>query len=123
VDPRRVIVGHCDTVPDTGYHLELAAAGCFVEIDTIGTGTEHDLRRGVEYTLNLVAAGYEERVLLSHDIFLRSHMTADGGCGYAFLITDFLPRLREAGLSEQQLRLFTVDNPRAALTGERVAAP
>ncbi len=122
VDPRRVIMGHCDTVPDMGYHVELAAAGCYVEIDTIGTGTEYDLRREVDYILNLIEQGHERQILLSHDIFLRSHMTADGGCGYAYLITDFLPRLRAAGIGDELIELFTVENPRAALTGERVEA-
>ncbi|HEU4973851.1 MAG TPA: hypothetical protein VFT50_02085 [Baekduia sp.] len=119
VDPRRVVVGHCDTVPDPAYHLELAEAGCFVEFDTVGTGTEHDLRDIERYVLALRAAGRLDQVLLSHDVFLRSHLHAHGGCGYAFLLEEFLPRLRAAGLGEDELTLLLVDNPRAALTGQR----
>lgn len=121
MDPRRVVMGHCDTVPDSGYHLELAEAGCFVEFDTVGTGTEHDLRRIVEYVENMLEAGFEEQILLSHDIFLRSHFRADGGCGYGYLLSEFLPRLEAAGVDRRVLELLTVENPRAALTGERCA--
>ena len=35
VDPRRVIIGHCDMVPIPEYHLELARRGAYVEFDTI----------------------------------------------------------------------------------------
>lgn len=119
VDPRRVIVGHCDTVPDPEYHLELARAGCFVELDTVGTGTEHDLRAIERFVLALRAAGRLDQVLLSHDIFLRSHLRAHGGCGYAFLLETFVPRLHAAGLSDDEMSRILVDNPRAALTGER----
>jgi predicted metal-dependent phosphotriesterase family hydrolase len=119
VDAGRVIVGHCDTVPDPEYHLELAGAGCYVEFDTVGTGSEFDLRRIEQYVLALRSAGRLEQVLLSHDIFLRGHLRAHGGCGYAFLLEEFAPRLQRAGLTEDELRLVLVDNPRAALTGLR----
>ncbi len=117
VDPGRVIVGHADTVPMPDYHLELARRGCYVQFDSIGTGTAYDLDRAVDYVLNLVRAGFEDRILLSHDVFLRGHMRADGGCGYGYLFTSFLPRLIEAGLDEEQVRAFVTANPRRALTG------
>jgi phosphotriesterase-related protein len=118
VDPRRVIVGHCDTVPSPEYHLELAATGCWVEFDSIGTGTRYDEQRSVEYVLGLARAGHAGRLLLSHDVFLRGHPRSDGGCGYGYLLTDFLPRLVNAGLDEAEVRRFVTDNPRRALSGE-----
>lgn len=117
VDPRRVIIGHADTVPSPEYHLELARAGCYVSFDSIGTGTGYDLRRAVDYVLALVRAGHGGQVLLSHDVFLRGHLLADGGCGYAFLLTGFLPLLAEAGMDPAEVRELVTVNPRAALTG------
>jgi len=35
-----------------------------------------------------------------------------------YVLTGFVPRLRQAGLSDEQIQTLTVDNPRAALTGE-----
>src|SRR5215469_1257160 len=117
VDPRRVIVGHADTVPIPGYHLSLARLGCYVSFDSIGTGTSYDLNRAVDYVVALVRAGFSSQVLLSHDVFLRGHLRADGGPGYGYLLTDFLPLLVEAGLDAEQAWTFVTTNPQHALTG------
>lgn len=119
VDPRRVIVGHTDSVPDPGYHLALVKQGCYVCFDSIGTGSPYDTRRAADYVLELVRAGFGAQILLSQDVCLRDHLHACGGCGYAYLLTDFLPRLTAAGLDPEQVRGFVTDNPRAALTGVR----
>ena len=118
VDPRRVIIGHADTVPLPEYHLALARQGCYVSFDSIGTGTPYDLGRVADYVLALVRAGLGARVLLSHDIFLRGQLRADGGCGYGYLLTDFLPLLADAGLDPAEARSLVTANPQAALTGE-----
>ena len=44
VDPRRVVIGHCDMVPDPGYHLEVARRGAFVQFDTVHGESDHDTR-------------------------------------------------------------------------------
>jgi predicted metal-dependent phosphotriesterase family hydrolase len=119
VDPRRVIVGHADTVPIPDYHLALARQGAYVSFDSIGTGTPYDLDRAVDYVLALVRAGFGAQVLLSHDVFLRGHLAADGGPGYGYLLTQFLPRLVTAGLDPQEARSLVTSNPKAALTGSR----
>jgi predicted metal-dependent phosphotriesterase family hydrolase len=121
VDPHRVIVGHADTVPIPEYHLALARQGSYVSFDSIGTGTPYDLGRAVDYVMALVRAGFGAQVLLSHDVFLRGHLQADGGCGYSYVLTDFLPRLEEAGLDAEETRGFVTSNPQAALTGESQA--
>jgi len=117
VDPRRVIVGHADTVPIPDYHLSLARLGCFVCFDSIGTGTSYDLGRAVDYVMALVQAGFSSQVLLSHDVFLRGHLKADGGPGYGYLLTEFLPSLIDAGLDAEEVQNFVTTNPERALTG------
>jgi predicted metal-dependent phosphotriesterase family hydrolase len=119
VDPRRVIVGHADSIPVPGYHLALVKQGCYVSFDSIGTGSPYDTERAVSYVLELVRAGFGAQILLSQDVCLRDHLRACGGCGYAFLLTDFLPRLTAAGLDPEQVRSFVTGNPWAALTGIR----
>jgi phosphotriesterase-related protein len=117
VDPRRVIVGHTDSVPVPGYQLDLVRQGCYVSFDSIGTGSPYNTRRAAEYVLDLVQAGFGAQILLSHDVCLHDHLRAAGGCGYAYLLTEFLPMLKAAGLDAEQVHAFTTDNPRAALTG------
>lgn len=121
VDPRRVIVGHCDTVPDPAYHLELARRGAFVQFDTIQGESEYDTRNRIGWIRALVAAGFEDRVLLSHDVCLRSNLSTFGGPGYVYILATFRERLRRAGLATDVVARFLVDNPRRALSGEDVA--
>jgi len=117
VDPRRVIVGHTDSVPIPEYHLALVRQGCYVSFDSIGTGSPHDTDRAVDYVLELVRAGFGGQILLSQDVCLQDHLRAAGGPGYSFVLTDFLPKLTAAGLDPDQVRSFMTDNPRMALTG------
>ena len=118
VELRRVIVGHTDTVPDPNFHLVLAAQGCYVGFDSIGTTGEHQDTRTAEYVLALVRAGHLDRILLSQDVFLASHLAAHGGPGYGHLFETFLPRLEDLGLDPAEIRRIVVDNPACALTGD-----
>jgi len=126
VDLRRVIVGHSDTVASAGwtspahvmeYHEALARRGAYVQFDTIRRTGEHELEIRLAYTRNLLAKGYAQQILLSHDVCLRSHLRAHGGGGYDFLLTDFVPRLQSAGVSKEEIGIITTENPRRALTG------
>lgn len=114
----RVVIGHCDTVYDQEYHLELARRGCFVQFDTLHVSHPYDLERRVAFVVALVASGHRDQVLLSHDICLRSHWTSLGGQGYTFLLSEFVPRLRAAGLTEADVEQIIRLNPQRALSGE-----
>jgi phosphotriesterase-related protein len=116
VDPRRVIIGHCDMVPTPGYHEAIAKRGAWVEFDTIRGESEYDTECRVQFVVDLVELGFVDHILISHDLCLRTHMSATGGCGYDFIIRDFIPRLRNAGLDDEAIHRITVENPARALT-------
>ena len=118
VDPRRIIIGHCDTVPDTDYHSEVARGGSYVEYDTIRDESEYELDRVVGYIMNMFKAGLGEQVLISHDVCLTSHLSIHGGPGYDYIPSRFVPRLKVAGLTADDIETLLVHNPRRALTGE-----
>ena len=122
VNPHRVVVGHCDMVPDPDYHLELARRGAWVEFDTVQGESEYDVGRRVAWLRNLAEHGHLDQVLLSQDVCLRSDLRASGGPGYTYVVTAFADVLREAGFSEDELHLLLVENPRRALTGEWAAS-
>ena len=120
VDLRRVIVGHCDTYYSPDYHETIAQRGAFVEFDTIRGKEEFDMAQRVRFVKLLLEKGYLDRILLSHDICMKSHLHAYGGYGYDYVVNGFSERLVEAGVSREQIQIMLVENPRAALTGERV---
>ena len=116
VDPRRVIVGHVDENADLRNLQALCRRGAFVQFDVIGK--HHwmldETRAGL--IVALVAAGFVDHLLLSTDRARRSELRHYGGLGYAYLLSRFVPMLREAGVGDEAMRRMLVENPRRALS-------
>jgi phosphotriesterase-related protein len=120
VDPARVVIGHADSYPHLDHHLAIVDRGASVEFDFLGMSFTPVERYGegrvVELLCELLARGHVERVLLSQDVCHDSQLTRYGGNGYTYLARTFLPRLREAGVSDAEIDTMTVANPRRLLT-------
>jgi phosphotriesterase-related protein len=113
VDPSAWIWVHAQSERDQAKHRHAAARGAWVEYEGISPAS-------IEQHLALVRAmkenGRLNRVLLSQDAGWY-HVGEPGGGTfrpYDTLFSRFLPALREAGFSQDELRLLTVDNPREA---------
>jgi predicted metal-dependent phosphotriesterase family hydrolase len=117
VSAGRVIIGHSDMVPDRDYHRALAERGAWVEFDTISAGNEYYLERTVRAIHALVDAGFADRILLSQDVCLDSHLEACGGSGYGYILRSFSGRLEASGLAPGLVRAFITSNPARALSG------
>lgn len=63
--------------------------------------------------VRLIERGHLDRILLSHDVFLKMMLTRYGGNGYAYILRHFLPRLRRHGVDEASLGILMRDNPRS----------
>ncbi len=120
VDPGRVVIGHSDSYPRLDHYLGLLRRGASIEFDFLGMAFEPTERHGearvVDLLLELLARGYGDRVLLSQDVCHNSQLRRYEGNGYTYLLTAFLPRLRERGVSEADVARLTVENPRRLLT-------
>ncbi len=114
VDPARFIVGHVDERPDIDVLAALADEGCFVQFDVIGK--EHWLLDATRAELirALIGRGYVRHLMLSHDCNRDHEMRYGGGRGYCHIFERFLPRLRDLGVSEEEIHTMTVDNPARA---------
>lgn len=117
VDPATIILGHCSTIDIAEYHLDMASRGVWMQFDTIRGGADRVVDRWVEQVMRLVGAGYLDRILLSHDVCLKSDLRVNGGCGYTYILEEFLPRLGRAGLNEGELDQIVTVNPQRALAG------
>jgi predicted metal-dependent phosphotriesterase family hydrolase len=120
VDPGRVVIGHADSYPVLDHYLSLFARGASIEFDFLGMSftpmEKHGERRIVELLLELLHRGHADRILLSQDVCHNSQLRRYEGNGYTYLQTTFLPRLREAGVSQAEIDRITVENPRRILT-------
>jgi len=82
------------------------------------TGDEmhpHEQKARVTALVELVKRGYVERLPVSHDVCTKMQLRAFGGWGYAHLSRHIEPRLRKAGLTNEQIATIRVDNPRRLL--------
>lgn len=115
MDPSRVVIGHCSTIDIPEYHLDMAARGAWLQFDTIRGGADRVVNRWVGQVMALVRAGYLDRILLSHDVCLKTDLSINGGCGFTYLFREFLPRLGRAGLGDGELEQLVAVNPQRAV--------
>lgn len=118
LDLERFIWVHAQTESDPAVLTEAARRGAYLEFDSVGAPyqSQTDL---LETTITLIKAGYTGQLLLSHDAGWYNPaspdgLPEDGFRGYAALTTEFLPALLERGITEEQVRQITVDNPARA---------
>ena len=123
VDPHRVCIGHLtairpDAEPLAQTAKALAKRGAFLGFDTVG----HLMGRSaipeahkVKHLLAVLDAGYEDQLLLSADSTPAPQLKANWGQGYSSVVTQFVPKLRYAGVKDEVLHKILVDNPRRLL--------
>ena len=115
VPPERVIIGHSDIFQDAEYHAALMKRGAYVQYDNIRSVYRIPLGELDNLIAKLVRQGYAERILLSHDICCKSHLSYYDGDGFDCLATHFLPKLKEKGVSDEAIHTMTVENPARVL--------
>jgi phosphotriesterase-related protein len=106
---------HAQSERDGAMHVKAAQRGAWVEFDGIGPTT---VDRHVDLVRQMKAAGLLDRVLVSHDAGWYHVGEANGGKirPYTTLFTEFVPALRKAGVTDDEVQALLVRNPSRALT-------
>jgi phosphotriesterase-related protein len=123
-DLTRVAISHCDELIEPQWHASIAERGAALSFDTFGSETYFDEQFGqeprdterIECVLRLLEKGYASQITLAHDICTRIQFRHYGGWGWDHLLTNIVPRLRHAGVSQQELDAMFIDTPRRLLT-------
>jgi phosphotriesterase-related protein len=118
----RVIIGHSGDSEDIDYLREIMENGSTIGLDRFGM--EHVLpdERRLRTLLTLLELGFADRIVLSHDAAIYSHVTPPSWrARFAprwrmdTLARHIIPALRAAGVSEADLDQVMVVNPRRLL--------
>lgn len=120
-DLRRVIMGHSNSIADDlPFMKRLLERGVFIQFDTLGRPNgrlggvdDGKVARGI---VELIEAGYADRVLLSQDVCNKIQLKKYGGTGFSYVLENFLPALRDLGVEEEDIHKMMVENPVRALT-------
>lgn len=105
---------HAQSEKDRQLHVKAAKAGAWIELDGISAKT---LDAHLDAVSNLVKLGHPGKLLLSQDSGWYRVGEPAGGTfnGYTYLFETFLPKLRERGITEAEIRSIMVENPARAL--------
>ncbi|MDO8674228.1 MAG: phosphotriesterase-related protein [Dehalococcoidia bacterium] len=117
-DLSRIVNGHCCGNSDLLNQFDILKRGAIVGVDRIGVASMMPdvVRRGI--AMSIISAGYASQLLLSQDIvgiyYGRSTVTPPRPPErtYTNLLTDFIPKLREAGVAEMSIETVLADLPR-----------
>jgi phosphotriesterase-related protein len=130
VDPARVSFEHSDDSGDMTYFLGLVKRGYSLGMDHVHRGLSPNatppFERRVECIKLLIDTGFANRIFLSTDSEFGGSLLPEGVRdwrenidpqeGMLFSVRKLIPHLRELGVSDQQIRVVTVDNPKTFFT-------
>ena len=113
--PVRILICHVDRqADDFAPHDAIADTGAMLEYDTIGRFKYHDDASEIRLIRHMIEGGHLNQLLLSLDTTNQRLHAYGGEIGLDYILNSFLPALRDAGVSEEQLRTMTIENPRQA---------
>jgi phosphotriesterase-related protein len=125
--PNHLLVGHSDGRDDPEYQASLAERGAYVGFDRFGQELFNTDEVRVRCLMNMVQKGHIDRIMVSHDMvhcfggdlvpgFLDNTVEAlhkiMPSWRMTHLFENILPRLKSAGLSDQEFDHIIRENPR-----------
>jgi phosphotriesterase-related protein len=132
--PAMVCLGHCDDSNDMAYLTGLAKRGYTIGMDHMTWGTRDEKaaagvlswQQRAESIKKLIDAGFCDKIFLSHDWYFGISIAPIGTMealekmnpdGMLFNTRKTIPYLKQIGVTDQQIRTITVENPRRFFAG------
>ncbi|SVD94755.1 uncharacterized protein METZ01_LOCUS447609, partial [marine metagenome] len=118
VPMHRICLSHMDRNPDFWEHARIADAGTYLGYDCPGKTKYGPDEIRVQLLRRLIFAGHGQRILLGNDLGRPSYWRHyGGGPGLDFVLTRFVPRLIDEGISQAAVDDLLIHNPRRYLAG------
>jgi phosphotriesterase-related protein len=123
-DLTKVVLGHSGDTTDVDYLSELADAGCLLGMDRFGLDVITPLEQRVGTVAAMCERGYTTSMVLSHDAscyidWFPQEVIPIFAPAWHFghLFDDVLPALRARGVTDEQIEIMLVANPRRYFGG------
>ena len=135
------LIGHCCGNADPAYHKRVVDGGSYIGFDRIGLHRYMPDETRADNLVKLARGGHRSQIMMSQDRhcgwlgkFARQipaeeqakidSLKAQGNWPppYTYMFTDFIPMLRERGLTDAEIGSILQDNPRRFFTGEALPA-
>ena len=115
VSPEAFIWVHAQSEKDLSTHIKAANKGCWISLDGLN---ENQFDYYIEMLKNLKKEQLLYKVLISHDAGWYTPGEKNGGDfkGFTLFYEQFLPKLKEAGFTDAEIRLMTLENPMNAFS-------
>jgi phosphotriesterase-related protein len=125
-DLPRTIVGHIErTLLQRANMKKLAESGCILEFDLFGREHSYykhspnidminDAER-IRLLAWLISEGHGRQLVLAQDTAAKTHLVRYGGCGYAHILQNIVPRMRTRGIREEDIQTMLVETPARVL--------
>ena len=119
VDLSRVVIGHSGDTTDLEYLEELIANGSYIGMDRFGIDSLLPFEDRVKTVAQMCERGHADKMVLSHDASCFMHWLPEGlvptvlpRWHYLHIHNDVIPALKGMGVTDEQLDIMLVENPR-----------
>jgi phosphotriesterase-related protein len=119
VDLSRVVIGHSGDTTDLAYLEELIAGGSYLGMDRFGIDVILPFEQRVETVAKLCERGHAGKMVLSHDAACFNDWLPEQALPvvlpnwhYLHIHNDVVPALKSRGVTDCQLHMMLVENPR-----------
>lgn len=119
VDLSRVVIGHSGDTTDLKYLEELVGNGSYIGMDRFGIDTILPFEERVNTVAQMCQHGHAGKMVLSHDAACYNHWLPERPLPailpkwhYLHIHNDVIPALKQKGVTDEQLHIMLVENPR-----------
>ena len=122
VDPRNIVIGHMCGNCNLEYHISVLNKGPYIAFDRLGIDIEMpDLIRKA-CIIGLIGTGYADKIVISNDYvslwlgrrsglndFIRN---LGPNWSYTHIFKNIIPALKAAGVSDNNINMMLIENPK-----------
>jgi phosphotriesterase-related protein len=120
VDLSRVVIGHSGDTTELDYLEELIGNGSYIGMDRFGLDAIVSFEDRVNTVATMCERGHAGKMVLSHDAACFNHWLPERlvpqfmpNWHYLHIHNDVIPALKKKGVTDEQLDIMLVQNPRA----------